>query len=207
MLDILTEKYQVRKGRYDSLSKQIQDQELSIQEQNEMLLDLEEAKMISQFLAKQAQDKTALHLYKVVNMALSLVFDEPIEFKINIETKGDSVQATPVLIENNQEQSPKVSNGGGVLDIVSFALRVALLGMIKKDKTPIFILDEAFVHIGKSDLPKAVMLMKTISEQMGVQIITVTHIKEIKDVADTLIVTEKQNGVSVVMVENRNIDE
>jgi len=189
--EILNEQKTLKKTVLADVDKK----EKRIVELDNIMLDLEESKLITQFLAKQNQDKLALILNKTVTKGIQSVFGANYEFTMKIETKGETLQAIPTLSKDGFVYSPKSSEGGGVLQMVSLALRVCLLALLK-DPTPIVILDEIFKDVGKKDLNNACKMVKILSEEMNIQFILTTHAKEIVDVADSITFVEQFDGVS-----------
>ena len=190
--DILNE----QKGLKKAVVLDIENKERRLTELGEVLLDLEQSKLITQFLAKQNQDKLAVILNKTVTKGIQSVFGGTYQFTMVIETKGETLQAIPTLSKGGFVYSPKSSEGGGVLQMVSLALRVCLLVLLK-DPTPIVILDEIFKDVGKKDLGNACKMVKILSEEMNIQFILTTHAKEIVDVSDSITYVEQINKVSV----------
>ena len=64
-------------------------------------------------------------------MAIRSVFDRPFRFVLNFERKHNKLAIQPVVMEGENEYVPKEDMGGGVLDIIGFALRVVLWSLEK----------------------------------------------------------------------------
>jgi DNA repair exonuclease SbcCD ATPase subunit len=88
------------------------------------------------------------------------------------------------------------STGGGVCDILSFALRIALLIISKNQK--ILIMDEPFKFISKDVKESAVEIIKRMSSDLGIQIICITHDVELIECADKIFTVTQKGGVSDV---------
>lgn len=191
-----------RKGQRNALQSELESKQKESDTLAEDLLDLEECQMIAQAVAKSSQDKLSKKINEIVTTGMATVFDEPYEFFLDIETKGSDIKATPYFIKDGEKISPKVSSGGGFQQVAAMSLRIALWSISVK-RTPIMILDEVFKDVGQSDIGRACLLLKTISDKLGIQIITVTHSDAIREVADKLFTVEKVNNVSqVTLVKN-----
>jgi len=100
---------------------------------------------------------------------------------------------------NGNEYSPMEDNGGGVSAVVSFALRMALLILSKNRR--VLIMDQPFSDISQGELKeKMYEILKTLTKQLGVQAIIVSHDDQLNAVADNEIKIIKRNGKSVKVV-------
>ena len=71
-------------------------------------------------------------------------------------------------------------SGGGAIDVASFALRVACLMLSRSQPRKILILDEPFKMISRDHNRQRVReLIETLSKEMGIQIILITHDPEL----------------------------
>lgn len=190
------------KGQYNNLLKTLETKEKSKLELSETLVELEECLFITQEVSKIAQDQLTNKLNDVVTTAIQTVFGDAWEFKMILEPKNNSIHAIPTFYKNGEEESPKVSQGGGLASVASLALRVALL-TLKKDPTPIILLDESFGAIGAGDIDRTCELLKSLSTKLGIQFILVTHKEEIRGAADRLFrVTMNSKEESQVEIED-----
>jgi DNA repair exonuclease SbcCD ATPase subunit len=93
------------------------------------------------------------------------------------------------LMKDGQKLRPKFAVGGGVRDIVSFALRLSYWRLEKS--SPVMILDEPFKNLSRNLIPKAVDTLKYLSNKFNLQMIIVTHIPELAEQADRLFEVEQ----------------
>ncbi len=98
--------------------------------------------------------------------------------------------------------SPEDAKGGGVTDVVSLALRLALLELSRPRPEGPILLDEPGKMISKEYLPNVAEFLKQYAAKTGRQIILVTHHEALADVADVGYVVKQENGVSEV---SRNV--
>ena len=198
MIYKLKEELQQRKGQQKALVKELDNKEATIFTLNDYLLDLEEAVLIVQKVAKDTQQSLFASLNRLVTEALDIVFvDEGYSFELQADSKANGLQVTPVLKQYGHEYSLKADTGYGITQVIALSLRTALLA-IKKKSTKIILLDEPNVAVSKEYKEKASELMSTIANKMGMQIIAVTHQQEIKEVADhTFLITKNKEGSQV----------
>jgi DNA repair exonuclease SbcCD ATPase subunit len=71
------------------------------------------------------------------------------------------------------------SVGGGVVDVCSFGLRLAALMLRTPAPRKLLLLDEPFKFVSEEYRPYIVDMIKAVADQMGVQIVLITHIPEL----------------------------
>ena len=94
--------------------------------------------------------------------------------------------------------SPEDAKGGGVTDVVSLALRLALLELSRPRVEGPVLLDEPGKMISKEYLPNVAEFLKQYAAKTGRQIFMVTHHDVLADVADVGYKVTQENGVSEV---------
>lgn len=158
------------------------------------LTTAERARVVIQQVAKETQNALEYHVSDLVSHALAAVFDEPYTFRLFFSLRRDKTEADLVWEKNGRRYPP---NGGGVRDVSSFGLRVALWSLRDKKSRPVLILDEPFKHLKPSSLQsRAGAMLKEISGAVGLQIIMVTHDSALATVADRSFEAELKGGVT-----------
>lgn len=121
------------------------------------------------------QAATHDRLAAVVTKCLKLVFgDDAYSFAIRFEGKG---KVRFCFERGGEAFDPDDQVGGGVLDVAAFALRIAALTALSLSN--VLVLDEPFRFVSKEYRPHVAALLDTVSREFGVQIIQVTHAKEL----------------------------
>lgn len=134
---------------------------------------------IIQHVAQQIQQKAHAKIASVVSDCLKAVFDEPYRFKINFERKRGRTEARLTFERAGHELNPASGAGGGVIDVAAFALRLACLMLARPARRRLLVLDEPFKNVHSPIYRERVRLMlETLSEKMGVQIVMSTGIEE-----------------------------
>ncbi len=143
---------------------------------------------VVQEVARLTQEELEFKICQIVTSAIQAIFKEPHELEISFEMKRNKTEAEIYVIdENGNELNLMNDDGGGLLDIVTFSLRLACW-RIKSNKTrPLFIFDEPWKNLSKKYRPGAMQFMKDISDKLGIQIVMITHIEEFIDGADNVI--------------------
>lgn len=176
-----------RQNRYDSLVKM---QEV-----------IDHSQRLCQSVAKKTQDNLSLQLKSLINLALETCFPGQYTFDAQFVENRGKTELKFILIDNLTGQVNDdilYSFGGGLVDVVSLALRLCLYSLEKSDN--LIVLDEPFKFLSVDLRPKAALLLKELSYKLNLQFIIITHIPEIEEVADKLFKVQKVDGVSRVEV-------
>lgn len=138
------------------------------------------AHQILQETAQAIQTEAHNRIGAVVSRCLEAVFDEPYQFNIEFEKKRGKTEAVLSFVRNDLQVDPMTASGGGVVDVASFALRLACLALRKPQLRMILVLDEPFRFLSAAYLPRVKDLLETLAEEMKIQIVMVTHIKTLQ---------------------------
>lgn len=155
------------------------------------------ARNIFQIVGSRTQATLEYHISNIVTLALHSVFDNPPSFKVKFEMRRNKTECDLLFEEQGQEYKPIDASGGGVLDVVSFALRIAFWS-IRKNR-PTLILDEPFRNVSPDLQSKVSEMIKTISDKLHIQILMVSHAEDINQAADKTFVCTKTNNISELM--------
>jgi chromosome segregation ATPase len=181
------------KGQLDMVSKRVRILRREIDY-------TEQAQVIIQQVAQQTQQELEYHIGELVTLALASVFPDPYELKVHFVVRRGKTEADIMLCRNGEEVDPLTASGGGVVDIVSFALRVALWRLSPKRSQAIFVLDEPFRYLSEGLIRLAGQMLQELSSRFGLQIIMVTHSRELMECADRVFEVKQRKGVSQVSV-------
>lgn len=147
---------------------------------------------------KQAQTQIEF----LVTKALQYIFDNDHYFKIEFNEKSNRVEADFYVCTNYDsveiKTKPEDSRGGGVVDVVALALRIALLQTYRPKLEGPLILDEPGKHISEEYIFKLAKFLKSITETFDRQIIMVTHNSYLMESADKGMKIELNNGISCI---------
>jgi DNA repair exonuclease SbcCD ATPase subunit len=153
------------------------------------LADLDSVKK-ARLLLMEAGQKARQNVKKVletlVTRVLQAVFDETYRFEVDLkETNKDPELAFLVTCGNPPiTEEPADSMGGGVVDVVSLALRIATLELASPRLQGPLILDEPGRHLDKNRSAQLGQILRDLSEEFGRQIILVTHDETLAQTAD-----------------------
>ncbi|MEG3068722.1 MAG: hypothetical protein RQM95_11115 [Syntrophaceticus schinkii] len=123
--------YRQRGEERKILEKQASLQE-SLKEIHEEGECLEQVRLLLLEAAKHAREQGRRQVELLVTQALQFVFGADMEFKVVVEEKRDRPEAEFFVCSTYEgdykvETTPEDARGGGVVDVISLALRLALL--------------------------------------------------------------------------------
>ena len=189
-----------QKGKKEQILKNIQEIQNILKKEKTNIQNIEEAQLILQAVAQETQSYYELYISEIVTNALVSIFDDTYTFRLIFKSKRGKTEAEFYLLKNNNIIQIKDSVGGGVVDIISFALRIALWKIQQPASANTVILDEPFKFVDYSLKQKIGELIKLLSEKLNIQFIIVTHDKELIDIADELFKVEKQQDTSKIII-------
>jgi len=126
---------------------------------------------------------------KIVTYALQYIFGEDYKFKITFDKRGNLTECnfsfiSPLGVEITD---PLEALGGGIMDVASLALRIALLELHKPKNTSFLALDEPTRNVSAQFIPRCGLFFKEINRKLERQIIVVTHQEALMESADNQI--------------------
>lgn len=180
-------------GQRAYIGRQIIEKETLIDSCVDKLHSLEEAQVFLQKVAQATQEQLRVHIKDIVQLCLDSIWPGEIEFDLIYEVKRGKTEARLVFIIDGEEVEPLDSDGGGLVDIASFALRIAVWTLGNTRNT--IILDEPMKHLSDNLQPLAAEIIKELSQKLGLQVIMITHRKELTGIADKVFeVSRKRVG-------------
>ena len=78
------------------------------------------------------------------------------------------------------EVDPMDGSGGGVVDVAAFALRVSCLMLSQPPLRRLLVLDEPFKFVSEGFRGRVRKMLETLADEMKLQIVMVTHIRELE---------------------------
>ncbi len=178
--------------------------------QNKTMLDnfnkriklLEQAQIFLQKIAQDTQSQLKFQIEDIVNLALETCFPNEYEFQLQFNIARGKTDAELVFLSQKTGRpiDPMNASGGGVVDLTAFALRIASYAL-EQGVDNVIILDEPFRFISRDLQARAGEILKSLSTKLGLQIVMITHIGQMIDVADKVFEVKKNSdGRSIVKV-------
>lgn len=136
-----------------------------------------QAQAILQEIAKKVQQKAYQTISQTVTRCLRLVWPER-DYRVEILTERKRNHTESQIVIYKKEvliTDPVEEMGGGVIDVISFALRLVCLLMSKPTRRKVLFLDEPFRQIHESKSDAICVMLESLSKEMSIQIVMVTH--------------------------------
>lgn len=186
----------------NQIIKDIDNKKKRLDELSSKLEMTENVQVFLQKIAKDTQEKLSLQIEDIINSALDAVFPNEYTFRLEFTTSRNKTEAQLLFYDQRtgKEVDPMNASGGGVVDLTAFALRIACY-VLENNTDNVIILDEPFRFISRDLQERAGKILKTLSKKLHIQIIMVTHIKELIDCADRIFEVKKnEQGISEIEV-------
>ncbi len=166
-------------GKKDKLLEQLHENKTKIEK---IILDqelLDKVIILFQKTSEFARLQAKKQIETLVTKCLQYVFETDIEFVIELEELRGKANAEFYVVttygDTTIKTKPELSRGGGVVDIISLALRIAFLQIHKPRIEGPLILDEPAKHLSEDYIYNVGDFLKQTSEMFNRQIIMVTH--------------------------------
>jgi len=190
------------KGINIQLQKDIISCENKKQSLENKLKLLEQAQVFLQKIAQETQEHLKFQVEDIVNLALETCFPGEYTFQILFNIARGKTDAELLFLDQKtgRQIDPLNASGGGVVDLTTFALRIACYAL-EQGIDNVIILDEPFRFLSRDLQQRAGEILRTLADRMKLQIIMVSHISEIIDVADKVFEVKKNDaGISGVKI-------
>ncbi len=153
----------------------------------------------SEFAREQLRQK----LEETVTAALQAIFcNDRIRFEVEMKTVNGQPSASWQIISDFGDMpitaSPEDAHGGGIVDVVSLALRLALLELARPKIEGPVIFDEPAKMVSAEYLPNLAAFLKQYAKATNRQILMVTHAESLAEVADVSYKVTQADGTSRV---------
>ncbi|HHY70407.1 MAG TPA: ATPase [Thermoanaerobacterales bacterium] len=198
--------YVMKKSIKEKLEKDLIVKESELEQIADLIDILEQVRFLLQRTSEYAREQIKQQIEMLVTHCLQFVFGPNLEFEIELnEVRGKtSAEFYVISIYDNEKikTKPQDARGGGIVDVISLALRIAVIQSTDTYKDGPLILDEPAKHVSSEYISNVAQFLKQISDVFNRQIIMVTHNQYLSEIADLTYKVELKNGVSEVTVYN-----
>lgn len=160
--------------------------------------ELDQAFKIASAVMLATQMETKEFIERAVSLALRTVFGPSYSFTIDYQTKRGQSEAVLLVLKDGEPYSPEDESGGGIVDVTSFGLRLALWALSGQKTAPVFLLDEPARNLSRDRLETFAQMLRELSEMFKVQIIQVSHDPTLIEGSDRAFMVTQRDGVSKV---------
>jgi len=189
-----------RKGERDQLGRDLEARQAELAELQEQAAVYDQVIALLQQTSEQARAQARERIERLVTNALQSIFGPEYSFRIELTEKAGRPEAEFYVISTiggePVQSRPQESRGGGVVDVVSLALRIAMLETYRPKLEGPLLLDEPAKHVSDEYIQPTAAFLKTISAVFQRQIIMVTHSAHLAQTADVAYQVVLRNGRS-----------
>jgi len=198
--------YNRRLGEQEAILRKKRQIEEKVNAKRAEIDKLQQVKILLQESSAFAREQARRQIETMVTNALQFIFGgQDMEFRVQIDevrgrAEGEFLVVSTYGGEIPVQTRPQDARGGGVVDVISLALRAALLHANRPALDGPIILDEPAKHVSEEYSRQVAEFLKQLSTAFGRQIIMVTHNQHLANTGDTSYIVEMRNGKSYVRV-------
>lgn len=134
-------------------------------------------------IGEQKKKATIEMFERVITMAINEVFGFDYKFSIEVSSEKRVLTKFKLIKPDGMELDIMESCGGGIVDVVAFVLKALMLASIRPRRQSVMFMDESFAHVSEEYVPKVAALLKSLSAQLNMKFLLVTHQSTFLDVA------------------------
>jgi len=198
----LTVEYATKKNLRERLEGELTHKAKEMEAVVDYIDVLEQVRILLQRTSEYAREQIKQQIEMLVTHCLQFVFGPNLEFAIELsESRGRTTAEFYVVSlydDISVKTKPQDARGGGVVDVISLALRIAVIQSTSVYKHGPLILDEPAKHVSSEYIANVAQFLKQISDVFNRQIIMVTHNNYLSEIADLTYKVELKDGVSAV---------
>lgn len=204
-LNKLNNKILSDEGKIEILSDQLEKTEKVLKDKEKYIDVLTKVALLFQKTSEFAREQSKRQIEDTVTKCLQFIFETDIEFIIEL-SESRSVPIAEFFVQSNYPEGysvktkPEIARGGGVVDIISLALRIAFLQQNQPKFSGPLILDEPGKHVSNDYIFNLGEFLKKSSNLFDRQIIMVTHNPHLSQICDKAFQVINKKGVSQVSV-------
>lgn len=157
--------------------------------------EIEKTILVLQKLAEIKRKMSTERIESLVTFGLKTVLAQDIRLKIKQRDSGNQVNSEFVIEEGEGENLHQVDimegEGGGVVKLTEFLLKLIVILMVKPSLRRFMACDENFAMVSVGNRGRLCELLRELAEKMDFQFLLVTHQVELEAAADKLYSVEK----------------
>lgn len=194
--------FEQEKGKSELLNSQVNELKVDLKNLKKEIKTSKKAGVIIRTVAQETQKLIECHISELVTLALRSIFINPYTFHLEFIQKRNKTECYFFFERDKHKINPFLEAGGGVIDVASFALRVAIWVLSKPKYRNVLIFDEPFKNINdktRETHRRVAKIVKMLSDKLQVQFIVITMIPELEEVANKTFELELKNKVTKIL--------
>jgi len=189
-------------GRIKLLQEQEENLNKSLDKFTDDYKNLEETLDVLREFAVIKEQVLREKIDNIVTRGLRLIFGEGYQSKLEFGISRGQAVIKPKIVSqvNGEELEADVADahGGGLVNIISVIYQILVLALIKPKQKQVLFLDEPFRNVSEEYLEATGEFLKQLNQKLGIQIVLVTHRKQITEVADMQYTFSLENGITKI---------
>ena len=192
-------------GKIEILNDQLEKIEKKLEDKEKYSEVLTQVSLLFQKTSEFAREQSKRQIEDTVTKCLQFIFETDIEFLIEL-SEARSVPIAEFYVQSNYSEGysiktkPEIARGGGVVDIISLALRISFLQQNQPILSGPLILDEPGKHVSNDYIFNLGEFLKQSSNVFNRQIIMVTHNPHLSQISNKAFQVKNKKGISEVSV-------
>lgn len=129
------------------------------------------------------RDKIKSEFETLVSFIMQFVTEKDYQFQLEFNKRGNLQELDfRIKTPNNQDALDMLDScGGGIIDLVSFALRIVLMETSIPKTKGFILMDEALKHLSSNYMERIPALLEELSKKLNRQFIIISHEQELID--------------------------
>lgn len=202
--------YERRRGQQEHLLEEKRLWQEKLEQLHEEIENYTKARFLLQEAASFAREQARQNVEAWVTGALQFVFHaDNIAFRVILSEKNNRPDAEFYVVSDYDgilvETKPQEARGGGVVDIVSLALRIALMESGRHKIDGPLMLDEPGKHVSEEYGMMLAQFLKGVTQKTKRQVLLVTHNNYLAESGDRAYQVVLQQGVSTLTQRDRGL--
>ncbi len=203
-LAYLRSRFAQGKGQLELLQGQLATRQTELDEAQEDISTWLFTQVLLAKSAEYARAQLVARIEETVTAALQAIMaSDAISFRVVMGTLGGQPSASWLVVSRYADgkevaMPPEDARGGTIVDIVSLALRLALLELARPKPGGPIILDEPGKMISREYLPGLAEFLSQYTRATGRQIVLITHHDQLAEAADVAYRVSQKDGISEV---------
>ena len=197
-IQTLRNRLEQQKGQKLQIEKNLETAKADFRNNQRSLRRHEQAREIVREVGLKTQSQLSFHISDITSSALEAVFVDPYELKVEFVQRRNKTECDLSFVRGDLEIDPIEASGVGAIDVAAFALRIASWSMMRPRTRNTIILDEPFRYLSENYQEQASLMLKELSQKLGLQFIIVTHEQVLTEHADKIFEVSIKKGISII---------
>ena len=197
----INERYNKLKTEHDLVRQRMESAKADADKARAQRLDIDVVLQVLQTSAAMVQNNFGGYISEIVTKAMHHVFPERINDRFIVRFRENRGQTECQLLIRSQcgsEAHPYQCSGGGVWDVLAFALRAVIVVLEQPKRSRFMICDEPFKNLhGKLPRENALDMLYNTCKSLGIQCVVVHQSDDGGSNDDDVLASYSRNGAKI----------